>query len=265
MFLDSNSLISRASRKLWPLPTFVIPTALGFCFIISALFGSNLTELVVILVIAQVIASVVVWKSWRGTQEQLAGVRHELSSLQGIVDVSRDAIIGVTTEGVIMSWNRGARGIYGYTSKEALGSPISILFDHRRGQEANGLFEKVTRGENVTQHEMVHLKKGRTPIDVSLTICPIMDGKAITGASVVARDITERKRAAGSLAQQAAAMKASMDGMAIIDHHGVCSYLNDAYAKIFGYSGPERLIGASWEMFYLSLIHISEPTRLLSI
>src|SRR5829696_1627222 len=250
MFLDSNSFISRTSRKLWPLPTFVIPTALGFCFIVSELFGSNLTELVVILVVSQIIASVVVWKSWSGTHEQLAGVRHELFSLQGIVDVSRDAIIGVTTEGVIMSWNRGARGIYGYTSKEALGAPISMLFDHRRDQEASLLFEKVTRGENVTQHEMVHLKKGHTPIDVSLTICPIMDGKTMTGASVVARDITERKRAAGSLAQQAAAMKASMDGIAIIDHCGVCIYLNDAYAKIFGYAEPESLIGASWEMFY---------------
>src|ERR1041385_3112298 len=250
MFLDSNSLISRASRKLWPLATFLIPTALGSCFIVSELFGSNLTELVVILVVAQIIASVIVWKSWRGTQEQLAGVRHELSSLQGIVDVSRDAIIGVTTEGVIMSWNRGARGIYGYTSKEALGAPISMLFDHRRGHEATVLFDKVTRGENVTQHEMVHLKKGRTPIDVSLTICPILDGKTITGSSVVARDITERKRAAGSLAQQAAAMKASMDGMAIIDHSGVCIYLNDAYAKIFGYSDPQKLFGASWETFF---------------
>jgi diguanylate cyclase (GGDEF)-like protein/PAS domain S-box-containing protein len=258
MFLDSNSLISRTSRKLWLLPTFVIPTALGFCFIVSALFGANLTECVVVLIVAQVIASVVVWKSWRGTQDQLAGVRHELSSLQGIVDVSRDAIIGVTTEGVIMSWNRGARGIYGYSAREALGSPISMLFDHRRGQEASMLFEKVTRGENVTQHEMVHLKKGRTPIDVSLTICPIMQGKTMTGASVVARDITERKRAAGSLAQQAAAMKASMDGMVIIDHTGVCTYLNDAYAKVFGYDDPTRLMGASWEMFYLE----EELTRL---
>src|SRR5215510_11323156 len=199
---------------------------------------------------AQLIVSLFVWKKWKGTREQLASVHHELSSLQGIVDVSRDAIIGVTTEGVIMSWNRGARGIYGYTSKEALGSPISMLFDHRRGAEASLLFEKVARGENVTQHEMVHLKKGRTPIDVSLTICPIMDGKTVTGASVVARDITERKRAAGSLAQQAAAMKASMDGMAIIDHSGACTYLNDAYAKIFGYTNPARLIGSSWEMFF---------------
>jgi len=244
MFLDSNSSIFRVSRQWWPLPTFVIPSALVLCFF------ANLTAFVVVLLLVQLVVSAIVWKSWEGTQEQLTGVKHELSSLQGIVDVSRDAIIGVTTEGVIMSWNRGARGIYGYTAKEALGSPISMLFDHRRGQEATSLFDKVARGENVTQHEMVHLKKSRTPIDVSLTICPIMDGKSITGASVVARDITERKRAAGSLAQQAAAMKASMDGIAIIDHCGACIYLNDAYAKIFGYADPERLIGASWEVFY---------------
>ncbi|HEU4511160.1 MAG TPA: diguanylate cyclase [Pyrinomonadaceae bacterium] len=250
MFLDSSSPISRISRQLWPLPTLVIPSALAFCFIAPGLFGSILTELIVTLVLSQLATGALVWKSWKGTHEQLTGVRQELSSLQGIVDVSRDAIIGVTTDGVIMSWNRGARGIYGYTAKEALGSPISMLFDHRRGQEATLLFEKVMRGENVTQHELVHLKKGHTPIDVSLTICPIMDGKTMTGASVVARDITERKRAAGSLAQQAAAMKASMDGMTIIDHSGACIYLNDAYAKIFGYADPQKLIGASWEMFF---------------
>ncbi|HKP80975.1 MAG TPA: diguanylate cyclase [Pyrinomonadaceae bacterium] len=250
MFLDDNPFISRATRHLWLLPTFVIPSALGLCFIAPALFGSSLTGIVIILFVTQILLSAAVWKSCKGTQEQLAGVKHELSSLQGIVDVSRDAIIGVTPEGIIMSWNRGARGIYGYTSKEALGAPVSMLFHHRRGQEANVLFEKVARGENVTQHEIVHLKKGRIPIDVSLTICPIVEDKLITGASVVARDITERKRAAGSLAQQAAAMKASLDGMAIFDHGGVCIYLNDAYAKIFGYSDPERLIGASWEMFY---------------
>jgi diguanylate cyclase (GGDEF)-like protein/PAS domain S-box-containing protein len=258
MLLDRQSLISRASRKLWPLPTIVFPSALALCFIAPGLFGSTLTAFIIVLIIAQIAASAIVWTTSRSTHEQLTVVRHELSSLQGIVDVSRDAIIGVTTEGVIMSWNRGARGIYGYTAKEALGAPISMLFDHRRGQESNLLFEKVARGENVTQHEMVHLKKGRTPIDVSLTICPIMDGKAMTGSSVVARDITERKRAAGSLAQQAAAMKASMDGMAIIDHCGVCIYLNDAYAKIFGYVDPERLIGAGWEMFYFD----EELTRL---
>jgi diguanylate cyclase (GGDEF)-like protein/PAS domain S-box-containing protein len=250
MFLNSNSPISNVCRKLWPVPIFVIPTALGLCFVAPGLFGSSLTLVVIALSLVQIVSGLAAWKAWIGTQDRLTGVKLELSSLQGIVDVSRDAIIGVTTEGVIMSWNRGARGIYGYSAREALGGPISMLFDHRKGQESNLLFEKVTRGENVTQHEMVHVNKGRTPIDVSITICPIMDGKTMSGASVVARDITERKRAEGSLAQQAAAMKASMDGMAIIDHGGVCTYLNDAYAKIFGYANPERLIGASWEMFF---------------
>jgi diguanylate cyclase (GGDEF)-like protein/PAS domain S-box-containing protein len=260
MLSTNDFSISRVSRRLWPLPIFVIPSLLGFCFFAPALIGSHSTPVVIALCIAQIVASVTVWKGWKGTDEQLTGVQFELSTLQGIVDVSRDAIIGVTPEGVIMSWNRGARVIYGYTAKEALGSPVSMLFDHRRGREASLLFEKVSHGENVTQHELVHLKKGRTPIDVSLTICPILDGKTITGASVVARDITERKRAAGSLAQQAAAMKASMDGMAIIDHGGVCTYLNDAYAKIFGYASPERLIGASWEMFFYSeeLVRLKE-------
>ena len=250
MSSNGNSFISRISRKLWPLPVFIIPGLLGLCFFAPALFGSKLV--IISLFATQIVASAAVWIGWKGTEEQLTGVKLELSTLQDIVDVSRDAIIGVTPEGVIMSWNRGARSIYGYTAKEALGSPISMLFDHRRGQEATQLFEKVARGETVNQYELVHLKKGPHPIDVSLTISPILDGKTITGASVVARDITERKRAAGSLAQQAAAMKASMDGMAIIDHCGVCTYLNDAYAKIFGYGEPERLIGASWEMFFFN-------------
>ena len=250
MFLSRENPISQITPKLWPLPVFVIPVALTICLLAPGLFGSALTKFVVVFSLAQIVLTAGIWLAWRSSHQQLTGVKFELSSLQGIVDVSRDAIIGVTTEGVIMSWNRGARGIYGYTAKEALGSPISMLFDNRRGLEATSLFDKVARGENVTQHEMVHLKKGRTPIDISLTISPIMVGRSITGASVVARDITERKRAAGSMAQQAAAMKASMDGMAIIDHTGVCIYMNDAYAKIFGYADDTRLVGASWEMFF---------------
>ena len=252
MVPNGNSLIPRISHKLWPLPVFVIPGLLGLCFLAPALFSFKLTLFVVILFVIQIVASAAVWIGWKGTEEQLTSVKLELSTLQDIVDVSRDAIIGVTPEGVIMSWNRGARSVYGYTAKEALGSPIATLFDPRREQEATLLFEKIARGETVNQYEVVHLKKGHHRIDVSLTISPILDGKTITGASVVARDITERKRAAGSLAQQAAAMKASMDGIAIIDHNGVCNYLNDAYAKIFGYAEPERLIGASWEMFFFN-------------
>src|ERR1051325_1732886 len=242
--------VPQIKRIGWLLPGAIIPLAIVLSAMRPSLLGSSWNILFTVLVISELALTVILWKRWSRTSSQLDGVEGELSYLQRIVDVSRDAIIGVTPDGVIMSWNSGARAIYGYTNKEALGSQSSMLFDNRKGQEAHLLFEKVTRGEIVSQREITHLKKGRVPIDVSLTICPIMDRKRITGASVVARDITERKRAAGSLAQQAAAMKASMDGMAIVDHSGDCIYLNDAYAKIFGYSDPQKLFGASWETFF---------------
>ena len=250
MFPDKLPSFPPIKRTAWLLPSAIIPLAIVLGATRSSLLDSYWNILFTVLVISELTVTVILWKRWSRTSSQLDGVEGELSYLQRIVDVSRDAIIGVTPDGVIMSWNSGARAIYGYTTKEALGSQISMLFDNRKGQEAHLLFEKVTHGEIVSQHEITHLKKGRVPIDVSLTICPITDRKRITGASVVARDITERKRAAGSLAQQAAAMKASMDGMAIVDHSGDCIYLNDSYAKIFGYSDPQKLFGTSWETFF---------------
>jgi diguanylate cyclase (GGDEF)-like protein/PAS domain S-box-containing protein len=240
------------SRKLWLLPFFVVLGALAVCCIAPKQFGPYSTQIGLSLFFAEVLIAIVLWKTWNRAESQLEGIRKELSSLQSIVDVSRDAIVGVTTEGIIMSWNSGARSMYGYSAKEVLGANMSMLFDTQKIPEAASLLEKVAQWENVNQYETRHIKKGRTPIDVSLTICPITDGaKRITGASVVTRDITEHKRAAASFAQQAAAMKASMDGMAIIDHLGGCVYLNDAYARIFGYVDPKKLIGSTWETFFL--------------
>ena len=127
MLPTSNSSISRISRKLWPLPILVIPGLLGLCFLVPALFGSFTIALVVVLFFVQIVASAMVWTGWRGTDEQLTGVKLELSTLQSIVDVSRDAIIGVTPDGVIMSWNRGARVIYGYREGSARLANLDVV------------------------------------------------------------------------------------------------------------------------------------------
>ncbi len=238
-------------RKLWLLAVVATSCALTTCYFAPALFGPYSSGIAAGLILVEALLGGFLWQNWNESEDHTEGVDRELSSLQALVEVSRDAIIRVTPDGVIRSWNSGARSIYGHSAKEALGAHISVLFDYERTHEAAILFEKVTLGENVAQYETVHLRKGGKQIDVSLTICPIREGdKSITGASVVARDITESKRAAKSLAQQAAAIKASMDGMAIIDHLGGCVYLNEAYAKVFGYDDPHALIGASWEIFF---------------
>ena len=142
MFSDRLPSFPPIRRTAWLLPTAIIPFAILVCAVYAALLGSIWNVLFPALIIFQLALTTILWRFWTRTSSQLDGVERELAYLQGIVDVSRDAIIGVTPDGIIMSWNSGARAIYGYTTREALGAQISMLFDNRSGQEAHLLFEK---------------------------------------------------------------------------------------------------------------------------
>ena len=116
--------------------------------------------------------------------------------LAAIVDSSDDAIISKTLEGTITSWNRGAERIYGYDAGEILGKPISVLAPPERHDEILRILERVGRGEKVEHHETLRVRKDGSKIRASVTVSPIRDAKGeIVGASAIARDTTERKRA----------------------------------------------------------------------
>jgi PAS domain S-box-containing protein len=117
--------------------------------------------------------------------------------LAAIVESSQDAIIAKTLDAKIVSWNRGAEGIYGYTADEAIGQPISILLPPGQDDELTAIMERIRRGRKVEPYETKRRRKDGTVIDVFLAISPIKtpDGETV-GASAVARDITERKQAA---------------------------------------------------------------------
>jgi PAS domain S-box-containing protein len=115
-----------------------------------------------------------------------------LQQLAAIVESSDDAIIATTPEGLILTWNPGAERLYGYTRDEVLGKHVSLL--HARKEQEADLMEKIGKGERVSQLETVKLTKDGREIDVSLTISPILDRNGrMTGASRIARDITDRK------------------------------------------------------------------------
>ncbi|MCI0722206.1 MAG: PAS domain S-box protein [Acidobacteria bacterium] len=117
-------------------------------------------------------------------------------TLASIVESSNDAIISETLEGVIVSWNKAAERIYGYSAEEVVGQSISILKTSDRADEILQILEGVQRGETVEHYETVRQRKDGTQIDVSLTISPILDATGkITGASAISRDITEQKKA----------------------------------------------------------------------
>ncbi|RXE56798.1 hypothetical protein ABH15_01135 [Methanoculleus taiwanensis] len=113
-----------------------------------------------------------------------------------IVDSSDDAIIGENLNGIIASWNAGASRLYGYAAEEAIGRPISLLFPPERREELTYLRSRVHRGERVEHFETVRIAKNGTPIDVAVTLSPILDPDGeLIGVSTITRDISTQKTA----------------------------------------------------------------------
>ncbi len=117
-----------------------------------------------------------------------------------LVESSGDAVIGKTLDGVVLSWNKGAEKVYGYTAEEMIGRPVSILVPPDQPDELPKILERIRGGEDIQRLETERICKDGQRISVSLTITPIRDATgAIRGACTVANDITENKRAEGAL------------------------------------------------------------------
>lgn len=129
----------------------------------------------------------------------LTEVKHsqELDArLAAIVESSQDAIISKGLDGKIISVNRAAEQLFGYTAAELVGMPVTRLFPEDRLEEEVSIIERIRRGIRVESYETVRRRKDGSLFDVSLTVSPIRDaGGRVIGASKIARDITERKRA----------------------------------------------------------------------
>jgi PAS domain S-box-containing protein len=115
--------------------------------------------------------------------------------LAAIVTSSNDAIISKTLDGTITSWNAAAERMFGYAAEEVVGQSILILIPSDRRHEEEEILTRLRAGERIEHYETVRRTKDGRNLDVSLTISPIKDADGrITGASKIARDITERRR-----------------------------------------------------------------------
>jgi PAS domain S-box-containing protein len=120
--------------------------------------------------------------------------------LSSIVEYSDDAIISKNIDGIVLSWNKGAERMYGYTSEELVGQSISILVPTDHPDEFPKLMERLRLGETIEHYETERMRRDGQRIVVSLSVSPIKDSaNKIVGASVIARDITEQKRAEKAL------------------------------------------------------------------
>ena len=128
--------------------------------------------------------------------------------LASIVESSQDAILTLSLDGLITSWNKGAEQIYGYSAEEILGKNVSVLAPNNLKSEIKKLIDRIKQGIKIKNIEIMKLKKDGTLINVSLTLSPIFDASGkLTAVSVIARDITERIKAEKSLAKAEDARK----------------------------------------------------------
>ena len=143
-----------------------------------------------------------VWSLRDVTQRHLSEITSR--RLAAIVASSDDAIIGKDLNSIITSWNFGAERIFGYTADEMIGTSIMRLIPPDRQAEEREILARIRRGERFDHFETIRLAKDGRQLSVSITVSPIKDSAGhVVGASKVARDITERKKAEAALKKAA--------------------------------------------------------------
>lgn len=165
---------------------------------------------VVLILIRQVLIVIQNITLTTGLEQEVAARTAELEGLGAIVNSSTDAIMSTTPEGVITSWNPGARRQYGYPAEEAIGRDIRILLPPGNTNGTGEMFQRLRENLDAMNFEAEHVRKDGTLIPVSVTVSPIQKDGNLRGVAIIARDITLRRAAENELkAARAAALEAS--------------------------------------------------------
>jgi PAS domain S-box-containing protein len=164
---------------------------------------------------------------------------HIISS--AMAEASGDAIIGYTLDLRIVYWNQGAERLYGYAPDEVIGQPGAVLMPLGH-DELPAVIGRVRRGELVPHYDTRRRRKDGTVIDVSVAVSPIRTrDNELVGVSVVARDISERKRAEEALARLAAIVDSSEDAIIGKTLDTTIISWNHGAERIYGYTATEAI------------------------
>ena len=162
--------------------------------------------------------------------------------LAAILDASDDAIIGETVEGIITSWNRGAERIFGYTAREAIGQPITLIIPPELVDEETAVLGTIRAGRRVDHFDTMRVAKSGEMVRVSLTISPIRDAAGrIIGAFKIARDLSRQRQGEIAQARLAAIVDSSDDAIVSKTLAGVITSWNAAAERMFGWSAEEAV------------------------
>jgi PAS domain S-box-containing protein len=174
--------------------------------------------------------------------------------LSALVRSSNDAIIGKTTDGIVVFWNEAAERLYGYEADEMIGREISILIPPDRPHELSNLLARVRSGETVRNLPTERLRKDGTAIAVSITVTPVVDPDGtFLGMSTIAHDLTlynlqiadlrrAHRRADETLSTLETLHGSAPVGLGFVDREFRITHLNESLAAVNG-SVVEKQIG----------------------
>ncbi len=185
--------------------------------------------------------------------------------LAQVVESSDDAIVSKDLDGTIRSWNRAAERMFGYTADEAVGRSIRMIIPADRQAEEDTVLSRIRAGKAVAHFETIRQRKDGTLIPISLTVSPIRDGAGkVVGASKIARDIGDRKRADVATRRLAAVIESSDDAIITKNLGSIITSWNPAAERMFGYTEAEAL-GRSIRMLIPQDLQDEEDTVLAKI
>ena len=181
------------------------------------------------------------------TKQMMAHARYA-----SIIASSDDAILSNTLDGIITSWNPAAETLFGYTQKEAIGLPVTMLIPNEFAAEEAQIIARIQQGERIEHIKTTRLKKGSIPLHVSVSISPVIDAQGnIIGASKIVRDISRREETNRALEKSAqlvqSIVETVVDGIITIDSRGTVQSFNSAAERLFGY-GAAEVIGSNVKM-----------------
>jgi len=145
----------------------------------------------------RVVGIALLWvTAWLVARARRAKLDDATRRLGAIVESSSDAILSVTPDGFVTTWNAGAERIFGYSATEMIGRSILTLIPDHLHRDKAWLLATVRGAHDIHTYDAVRLTKNHRSIDVSVTLSPLWDAVGqFVGVSKVIRDISERKRA----------------------------------------------------------------------
>ncbi|MGA2849353.1 MAG: PAS domain S-box protein [Terracidiphilus sp.] len=168
------------------------------------------------------------------------GVEQARAFLAAIVECSEDAIVSTSPSGILLTWNRGAETLLGFTAEQAIGQHAFTFIPPDRHSNMARCLEHVSKGKPLSNYQGVCQRADGRQVHVTVTGFPIKDsaGKVVAITSII-RDDTTRHEAEQAQALLASIVESSDDGIIACTPAGVITTWNSGASRLFGFSAAD--------------------------